>query len=157
MKKILSFFVVFSTLMTLSSCYKVHHHYITKGVWYIDAVELNGGSTNFMESFLPDFKLDTSFYKVYLLENGLVRGEYYDNDSTLNYFITGEWELLNHDEIYLKADQYINGNFLIELAAKDKMILSTLSNNVDFENIGDVAMVVRISRDSPGKQEDTRP
>ena len=157
MKKIFSFFVVFSLLTTLSSCYKVHHHYITKGVWYIDAVELNGGSTNFMESFLPDFKLDTSFYKVYLLENGLVRGEYYDNDSTLNYFITGEWELLNHDEIYLKADQYINGNFLIELAAKDKMILSTLSNNVDFENIGDVAMVVRISRDNPGKQEDTRP
>ncbi len=157
MKKIFSFFIVFSLLTTLSSCYKVHHHYITKGVWYIDAVELNGGSTNFMESFLPDFKLDTSFYKVYLLENGLVRGEYYDNDSTLNYFITGEWELLNHDEIYLKADQYINGNFLIELAAKDKMILSTSSNIVDFENIGDVAMVVRISRDNPGKQEDTRP
>ena len=157
MKKIFSFFIVFSLLTTLYSCYKVHHHYITKGVWYIDAVELNGGSTNFMESFLPDFKLDTSFYKVYLLENGLVRGEYYDNDSTLNYFITGEWELLNHDEIYLKADQYINGNFLIELAAKDKMILSTSSNIVDFENIGDVAMVVRISRDSPGKQEDTRP
>ena len=157
MKKIFPFFIVFSLLTTLSSCYKVHHHYITKGVWYIDAVELNGGSTNFMESFLPDFKLDTSFYKVYLLENGLVRGEYYDNDSTLNYFITGEWELLNHDEIYLKADQYINGNFLIELAAKDKMILSTSSNIVDFENIGDVAMVVRISRDSPGKQEDTRP
>ena len=43
------------------------------------------------------------------------------------------------------------------LAAKDKMILSTLSNNVAFENIGDVAMVVRISRDNPGKQEDTRP
>ncbi len=143
--------------MALTSCYKVHHHYITKGVWYIDAVELNGGSTNFMESFLPDFKLDTSFYKVYLLENGLARGEYYTNDSTLNYFITGEWELLNHDEIYLKADQYIDGNFLIELAAKDKMILSTLSNNVAFENIGDVAMVVRISRDSPGSQDDTRP
>lgn len=110
-----------------------------------------------MDSFLPDFKLDTSFYKVYLLENGLARGEYYTNDSTLNYFITGEWELLNHDEIYLKADQYIDGNFLIELAAKDKMILSTLSNNVAFENIGDVAMVVRISRDSPGSQDDTRP
>ena len=157
MKKFLSFFVFFSLVMALTSCYKVHHHYITKGVWYIDAVELNGGSTNFMESFLPDFKLDTSFYKVYLLENGLARGEYYTNDSTLNYFITGEWELLNHDEIYLKADQYIDGNFLIELAAKDKMILSTLSNNVAFENIGDVAMVVRISRDSPGSQDDTRP
>ena len=143
--------------MALTSCYKVHHHYITKGIWYIDAVELNGGSTNFMESFLPDFTLDTSYYKVYLLENGLVRGEYYTNDSTLNYFITGEWELLNHDEIYLKADQYIDGNFLIELAAKDRMILSTLSNNVAFENIGDVAMVVRISRDSPGSQDDTRP
>jgi len=157
MKKLFSFFVFFSLLTALTSCYKVHHHYITKGVWYIDAVELNGGSTNFMESFLPDFKLDTSFYKVYLLENGLARGEYYTNDSTLNYFITGEWELLNHDEIYLKADQYIDGNFLIELAAKDKMILSTLSNNVAFENIGDVAMVVRISRDSPGSQYDTRP
>ena len=143
--------------MALSSCYKVHHHYITKGVWYIDAVELNGGSTNFIESFLPNYKMDTSFYKVYLLENGLVRGEYYENDSILNYFVTGEWELLNHDEIYLKADAYINGNFLIEVSAKDKMILSTLENNVSFESIGDVAMVVRISRDKPGNQADTRP
>ena len=42
----------------------------------LDAVEINGGSTNFMNGFLPEYKEDTSFYKVMILENGLVRGEY---------------------------------------------------------------------------------
>ena len=59
---------------------------ITNGIWFIDAVEINGGSTNFMNGFLPEYKEDTSFYKVMMLENGLVRGEYYTDDSTLNYF-----------------------------------------------------------------------
>ena len=63
MKKVSVFFVLL-TLM-LGSCYKVHHHYITKGVWYLDAVEIDGGSTNFMSAFLPDYKEDTSFYKVF--------------------------------------------------------------------------------------------
>ena len=26
---------------------------ITNGIWFIDAVEINGGSTNFMNGFLP--------------------------------------------------------------------------------------------------------
>ena len=157
MKKLARLIFTFSILFSLFGCYKVHHHYITNGIWYIDAVEIDGGSTNFMEGFLPDYIVDTSFYKVFLLENGLVRGEYYTNDTTLNYFVTGEWDLLNHDEIYLKADQYIDGNFLIEIVNKEKMILSTELNNVKFENIGEVKLVIRISRDNPGSQNDTKP
>ena len=33
---------------------------ITNGIWFIDAVEINGGSTNFMNGFLPEYKEDTS-------------------------------------------------------------------------------------------------
>jgi len=134
----------------------VHHHYITKGVWYLDAVEIDGGSTNFMSAFLPDYKVDTSFYKVIMLENGLLRGEYYLDDTTLNYYVTGSWELMAHDFIYLNADEYINGTFLIELANRKKMLLSTDSNQVDFSNIGNVKMVIRISRDEVGSADDTK-
>ena len=129
---------------------------ITNGIWYIDAVEINGGSTNFMNGFLPDYKEDTSFYKVMLLENGLVRGEYYNDEATLNYYVTGNWELIDHDPIQLQADEYINGVFLTEIVNSKKMVLSTDSNIIDFQGIGNVKMVVRISRDEPGSQDDTR-
>ena len=95
-------------------------------------------------------------YKVYMLENGLLRGEYYTYD-TLNYFVTGEWQLLDHDQIYLKADQYIDGTFKIEHVNANKMILSTESNYVTFFNIGEIKSVIRISRGDPGNQSDTRP
>ena len=130
---------------------------ITSGVWFIDAVEINGGSTNFMNGFLPEYKEDTSFYKVMMLENGLVRGEYYTDDSTLNYFVTGHWELTDHNHIQLQADEYINGLFLTEIVNSKKMVLSTDSNLIDFQGIGNVKMVVRISRDEPGSPNDTRP
>ena len=129
---------------------------ITNGIWFIDAVEINGGSTNFMNGFLPEYKEDTSFYKVMMLENGLVRGEYYADDSTLNYFVTGHWELTDHNHIQLQADEYINGLFLTEIVNSKKMVLSTDSNLIDFQGIGNVKMVVRISRDEPGSPNDTR-
>jgi len=110
-----------------------------------------------MNGFLPEYKEDTSFYKVMMLENGLVRGEYYTKDSTLNYFVTGHWELTDHNHIQLQADEYINGLFLTEIVNSKKMVLSTDSNLIDFQGIGNVKMVVRISRDEPGSPNDTRP
>ena len=109
-----------------------------------------------MGSILDNYEDGNGLYKVYMLENGLLRGEYYTYD-TLNYFITGQWELLEHDQIYLKADQYIDGTFKIEVVNSKKVILSTEKNHVTFFNIGDVKSVIRLSRDEPGNYEDTRP
>jgi len=127
-----------------------------KGKWYINAVEIDGGSTNFIEEFLENYTDGNGEYITYMLNNGLVRGEYYTYD-TLNYFITGEWSLLESDQIYLKADRYIDGVFNIEVVDSKNMILSTESNNISFYNIGEVKSVIRISRDAKGNQSDTTP
>lgn len=148
--------LIFSFSLLFSSCYKIHHNYMIKGEWYIDAVEVDGGTTNQIGAILPDYEDGNGIYKVYMLENGLLRGEYYTYD-TLNYFVTGEWELLDHDQIFLRADQYIDGIFYIEPVNAKKMILSTESNNVTFFNIGEIKSVIRISRGEPGNQNDTRP
>ena len=71
--------------------------------------------------------------------------------------MTGHWELIDHNHIQLEADEYINGTFLTEIVNSKKMVLSTDSNQVQFQGIGNVKMVVRISRDEPGNQSDTRP
>jgi len=151
-----SILIIFLVFIISSSCYKIHHNYMIKGEWYLDAVEVDGGTTNQMGAILPNYVDGSGVYKVYMLENGLVRGEYYTND-TLNYFVTGEWELLAHDQIFLKADQYIDGVFKIEPVNSKKMILSTQSNFVSFFNIGEIKSVIRISRGEPGNQSDTRP
>ena len=156
MKKI--FFPLFIAFLfvVVNGCYKVHHNFMVKGIWYIDGVEIDGGSVNQMGSILDNYEDGNGIYKVYMLENGLLRGEYYTYD-TLNYFITGQWALLEHDQIYLKADQYIDGTFQIEVVNSKKVILSTEKNHVTFFNIGDVKSVIRLSRDEPGNYEDTRP
>ena len=59
-----------------------------KGEWYIDAVEVDGGTTNQIGAILPNYVDGNGVYKVYMLENGLLRGEYYTYD-TLNYFDIG--------------------------------------------------------------------
>lgn len=151
-----SYLILFIFCFLLHSCYKLHHNYMIKGEWYIDAVEVDGGSINQIGSILPNYVDGNGTYKVYMLENGLLRGEYYTYD-TLNYFVTGEWQLLDHDQIYLKADQYIDGTFKIEPVNANKMILSTESNYVTFFNIGEIKSVIRISRGDPGNQSDTRP
>ena len=46
--------------------------------------------------------------------------------------------------------------FLTEIVNPKKMVLSTDSNQVQFQGIGNVKMVVRISRDEPGSQSDTQ-
>ena len=148
--------LLFSLFLIAQSCYKIHHTYMIKGEWYIDAVEVDGGTTNQIGAILPNYVDGNGVYKVYMLENGLLRGEYYTYD-TLNYFVTGEWQLIENDQIYLRADQYIDGTFKIEPVNAKKMILSTSSNFVTFFNIGEIKSIIRISRGEPGNQSDTRP
>lgn len=167
--------------LAINGCYKIHHNYIVKGEWYLNSLEIDGGSTNFMNGVLPGY-LDTTgkdqayidimksilpgyvspageikgYYRIYMLDNGLVRTEYYVQD-TLNYFRTGTWDLLSPDSIYLNVDDYSNGTFYIELINKEEMILSTDHNFVRFFNMGDVKTVIRSSRNKPTSQESTMP
>ena len=55
---------------------------MVKGIWYID-VEIDGGSVNQMGSILEHYEDGNGTYKVYMLENGLLRGEYYAYDTLI--------------------------------------------------------------------------
>ncbi len=162
MKRFLTGAVILTIFLGFTSCYKVHHNYILKGEWYLNSLEIDGGSTNFMDGVLPDYVESNGYYKIYMLNSGLARGEYYVHDATtnqdtLNYFVTGTWDLISHDSIYLDMDNYVDGTFYIELINKKEMLLSTDHNQVDFFNIGDVKSVLRISREEPTDPANTIP
>jgi len=156
MRKFLSIILVSMLIFGASSCYKVHHNYIVKTEWYLNALELDGGSTNFMNGILDDYEAGAGYYKIYMLDNGIARSEYYVYD-TLNYYATGTWDLLSPDSIYIDLDQYVQGTFFVELISKDEMILSTDHNNVKFFGIGDVKTVIRTSKANPTSQASTTP
>jgi hypothetical protein len=135
------------SVLFFSSCYKISHNHIMKGKWYVNSFEVNGGSTNLMEGVLPNYADGDGQYIVYMLDNGLMRGEYYADDS-LVYFRTGIWEMPSSDSVYFEIDKFIKGTFKIE-PAKNKgkaFIMSTASNYIEFFNIGEVETVMRISR-----------
>ena len=46
---------------------------MVKGIWYIDGVEIDGGSVNQMGSILEHYEDGNGTYKVYMLENGLLQ------------------------------------------------------------------------------------
>lgn len=156
MRKFLTITLVSILFFGATSCYKVHHNYIVKTEWYLNALELDGGSTNFMNGILPDYVEGAGYYKIYMLDNGIARSEYYVYD-TLNYYTTGTWDLLSPDSIYIDLDQYVQGTFYVELISKDEMILSTDHNNVKFFGIGDVKTVIRTSKANPTSQASTTP
>ena len=142
-KLLLSVLIVMT--ISLSSCYKFNHNYIMKGNWHVNAFEVNGGATNLMEGVLPHYVDGPGDYRVYMLDNGLLRGEYYVAD-TLYYFRTGYWDMPHKDSVYFDIDKFIQGTFLIEQVEGDAFLLTTDDNYIEFFNIGSVPTVMRISR-----------
>ena len=133
-----------------TGCYKVHRTYIVKGKWYLNAFEIDGGSTNHMDGFLPEYTTGDGTYVIYMLDNGIMRGEYYVYD-TLNYFRTGTWSLIDTKTIQMDCDLFVDGDFEIELMDKENMLLNSKANQIDFFEIGEVKTVLRISREGPSK------
>lgn len=156
MHKILSILLVSVVVFASTSCYKIHHNYIVKGEWYLNALEIDGGSTNFMDGILPDYVAGDGEYRIYMLDNGIARSEYYVYDK-LNYYKTGTWELLSHDSVYINLDNYVEGTFGVELVNKKEMILTSNHNNIKFFNIGDVKTVLRTSKGEETSQGSTTP
>ena len=129
-----------------TGCYKVHRSYIIKGKWYLNSFEIDGGSTNQMHGFLEDYVASNGTYVIYMLDNGIMRGEYYTAD-TINYFTTGTWSLIDTKTIQMDMDQFVDGDFHIELIDQSEMLLNTSANQIDFFNMGEVKTVLRISRE----------
>ncbi len=147
-------------MFTLSSCHKVTHNTILKGQFHLNAFEINGGSTNFMGGVLPNY-LDSDStvigdYVIYMLDNGLMRGEYYSND-TLVYYRTGIWDMPAKNKIYMNLDVFVDGTFDIETINKNEMLMSTDDNNIKFFNIGSVASTLRISNGKAMDPSTTKP
>jgi hypothetical protein len=151
MKKILILSVIAVGIL-VTACYKVHRTYIIKGKWYLNAFEIDGGSTNHMEGFLDDYSDGDGTYVIYMLDNGIARGEYYVYD-TLNYFSTGTWNLSSMDSITMNMDEFVDGTFKIELINNKKMLLNTPHNDIKFFEIGDVKTVLKVSREGKAEWE----
>lgn len=143
-KTILLLTLVVSTI-SLSGCFKLKENYIMKGEWVVKKVELDGGSTNFMESILPQYDENTCEYRIYFGENGVCNGQYYVND-TLNYAIQGEWVLLDPTHLWVEMDRYVKGTFEIEEQSASLIHMYAERNIVKFYNIGETQMFIIAER-----------
>lgn len=155
--------VIISSLLLIfvfSSCHKVTHNSILKGQFHLNAFEINGGSTNFMGGVLPDYSNNNQEvigdYIIYMLDDGLMRGEYY-SDGNLVYYRTGEWDMPTKDSIYMKIDVFVDGTFFIESINTTEMLMSTDKNNISFFSIGEVASTLRISNGEKMDPNTTKP
>lgn len=147
-------------VFTFSSCHKVMHNTILKGQFHLNAFEINGGSTNFMGGVLPNY-FDSNNevigdYVIYMLDDGLMRGEYYSGGE-LEYYRTGTWDMPTKDSIYMNIDVFVDGTFYIETINANEMLMSTDKNNISFFNIGEVASTLRISNGEKMDPSTTKP
>jgi len=131
----------------LCACQKISHIYTIKGEWEVQSVEINGGSKNMLETFLPYFyyKNNCCSYKIYFAEDGIAKAEYYTFD-TLNYEIIGDWEFKEGKLLYIHLDEYVNGNFEIEVVNANEMNMYAEENLINAYNIGKVGMIIRAIR-----------
>ena len=117
-----------------------------KGEWVVNSVELDGGKTNMMYTILPDYNADSSKYVVYFGEEGRCTGQYYLNEK-LNYAVEGTWSLVDKHHIYIELDNYVKGIFELEEQSRTEMIMYAEQNIVNFYKIGEVEMILRVTRD----------
>ena len=97
-----------------------------------------------MNGFLDDYADGNGTYVIYMLDNGIMRGEYYTND-TVNYFTTGTWSLLDTKTIQMDMDEFVDGDFKIELIDNQQMLLNSQSNQIDFFNCSGFRSVYRFT------------
>ena len=133
-------------MSTCTSCYKVKEIFIMKGEWVVNSVELDGGKTNMMYTILPDYHTDNSRYVVYFGDEDRCTGQYYIDDN-LNYAVEGTWALIDKHHIYIELDNYVKGVFELEEQSRTEMIMYAEQNIVKFYNIGEVEMILRVTRD----------
>ena len=117
-----------------------------KGEWVVNSVELNGGKTNMMYTILPDYNVSTSKYLVYFGEDDRCTAQYYVNEN-LNYAVEGTWNLLDKHHIYIELDEYVKGIFELEEQSSTEIIMYAEQNIVKFYNIGEVEMILRVTRE----------
>jgi len=147
MTKLIYLLFSICVITMLYACDKIYHIYAIKGEWEVESVEINGGSTNMLEAFLPYFKYKNNCcsYKIYFDNDGVAKAEYYTYD-TLNYEIIGEWELKSNKVMYIHLDEYVNGDFEIEIVNSNKMNMYSKENHINAYNIGKVELIIRALR-----------
>ena len=143
MKKTVFFSLIFVFFLS-GGCYKITEVTIMKGEWQVLEVKVNGGGMNQMEQLLPEFETNGR-YLIYMMDQGVMKGEYYLGDN-LDYETWGEWELLTHDHIFMRIDEYVNGTFLIRSNGDDLYTMYSDSNDIAFYNIGISTMVLELDR-----------
>ena len=128
-----------------SGCFKLKENFIMKGEWVVQTVQMDGGSTNFLDVILPEYDANTSEYRIYFGEDGVCNGQYYVND-TLNYAVIGSWVLLDPTHMWIEMDQYVKGSFEIEEQSTSLIHMYAERNIVKFYNIGETQMFIIAER-----------
>jgi hypothetical protein len=143
MKKTFSFSFIFFFLL-FSGCSKITEVIMMKGEWQVLEVKINGGDLNQLAQLFPQFETNGR-YLIYMMDDGVMKGEYYIGDN-LDFEAWGEWELLTNDYVFMKIDEYINGTFLIQSNSNHLYTMYSDSNDISFYDIGISTMVLELER-----------
>ena len=138
------FFSFISFFILCSGCFKITEIVMMKGEWQVLEVKVNGGDLNQMEQLLPQFETNGR-YLIYMMDDGVMKGEYYIGDN-LEFEVWGEWELLTNDDVFMRIDEYINGTFLVQSNGDHLYTMYSDSNDIAFYDIGISTMVLELER-----------
>ncbi|MDE0722198.1 MAG: hypothetical protein OSB28_02710 [Flavobacteriales bacterium] len=143
MKKTI-FLSIIILFILCSGCTKITEIAMMKGEWQVLEVKINGGDLNQLEQLFPQFDT-TGRYLIYMMDDGVMKGEYYIGD-ILDFEAWGEWELLSNDYVFMRIDEYINGTFLIRSNGDHLYTMYSDSNDIAFYDIGISTMVLELER-----------
>ena len=143
MKKLFFFSFIFFFLLC-GGCSKITEVIMMKGEWQVLEVKINGGDLNQMEQLFPQFETNGR-YLIYMMDDGVMKGEYYIGDN-LDVEAWGEWELLTNDYVFMRIDKYINGTFLVKSNKDHLYTMYSDSNDIAFYDIGISTMVLEMER-----------
>ena len=138
------YILIFILFIPFLSCKKIKENFLMKGEWKVKSLSMNGGSLNMMDLALPHYKEGNGVYHCFFYDEGIAKGEYYTHD-TLNYEVFGQWEI-RKNKVFMKMDDYINGEFIYQKSGKKEFTLFCDSNYVELYDMGYVELLVVINK-----------
>lgn len=130
-KKIFRALIGVVVILSIGSCKKIQEDMIVKGLWTLESVQIDTFPQNQMETFLQHYNTgnDCCRYQVDFQDNDVVFGYYVTHD-TFNYVTIGKWKLNKYNEIYVKLDKYVDGNFTIHKVGNKKYEMESDANHI---------------------------
>jgi hypothetical protein len=122
--------ILASVVICCNSCKKETEDQLINGIWSLEQVYFDTSTSNYLNTY-PEFTQGNSccYYNMNFEDNGVVLA-YYEVHDSIKYLVSGTWSLPDYNNVYIKCDNFMDGNFSISKPSLKHWELVSTANHI---------------------------